>query len=85
MTFGGHLFRLYLTSFFFCEILLHNVYRFLYCTRIQVPLSAGLSNVTSVGPVFILAHPCNEEMCVVQYFNLVDLWNIRKGMKGRKK
>lgn len=49
------------------------MYSFLYCTHIQVPLSAGLSNVTNASPVFILAHPCKEEICVIQYFNLVDV------------
>lgn len=61
------------------------MYRFLYCTDSQVPLSLEVSNVTNVSPVFIVAHPCKEEMCVVQYFNLVDVWNRRKCMKGTKK
>jgi len=41
--------------------------RFLHCTHIQVPLSAGLSDVTNVSPVLILVHLCKEEMSVVQY------------------
>lgn len=61
------------------------MYRFLYCIHIQVPLSLGLSNVYNVSPVFIFAYPCKEEMYVVEYFNLVEVWIRRNGIKGRKK
>lgn len=70
MTSGGHLFCLHLILFFFLEFCT-TVYSFLYCIHIQVPLSARLNNVTNASLVFILAYPNKEEICVIQYFNLL--------------